>query len=188
MVRRMLKAEEINYQNQGLKITEIGKQLIDSFIPIKKYADQKWDGWWRLIIFDIPESKRHKRDQLRQLLKLYGYGQWQKLVYLTPHPVTKAVSEWLEEVDLYPQAMCFESKQVGKLSQRALAEIVFDHSKRINDWQILVTGWGNENPSEWIRRWEDLMVSDPWLPSELENQKITDLRQKAGELMKQIVR
>src|SRR5689334_11532298 len=29
----------------------------------------KWDGKWRLVIFDIPESSRDKRSQVRNLLK-----------------------------------------------------------------------------------------------------------------------
>ena len=187
-VRRMFKAEEIECYDQSLRLTERGKQIVDSFIPVRKFAKEKWDGLWRLIIFDIPECNRIKRDQLRQLLKLYGYFKWQKSVYLTPHPVIKAVNEWLEEAGLYPQAICFESRQVGGFSQRELAEMVFNHHKRLTEWHRLMTNFGDMDHSKWVRRWEELMVSDPWLPQILESEEIFTLRQKAGQLMKQIMR
>jgi phenylacetic acid degradation operon negative regulatory protein len=43
-----------------------------------------WDGKWRLLIFDIPEQKRHLRDKLRSLLNQLGFIQLQKSVWTYP--------------------------------------------------------------------------------------------------------
>jgi len=45
-----------------------------------------WDRKWRLVIFDIPESKRRARDALREALNRLGFLQLQKSVWVHPFP------------------------------------------------------------------------------------------------------
>lgn len=50
---------------------------------------------WFLAFFDIPESKRSLRDELRQTLVKLGFKQWQRSLYLLPkgvHSETKIVN------------------------------------------------------------------------------------------------
>ena len=59
---------------------------------------QKWDGLWRIIIFDVPESKRIVRTELRKAVSLYGFQQLQKSVWVSPFPCdefVKLVKEYL---------------------------------------------------------------------------------------------
>ena len=53
-------------------------------LQIKK--PEKWDGKWRLVMFDIPEDKKAARDALRAKLKDLKFIQFQKSVWLYPHP------------------------------------------------------------------------------------------------------
>lgn len=53
-------------------------------ITVKK--PEKWDGKWRLVIFDIPEEKRLARSVLQRKLKELGFWQLQKSVYMHPYP------------------------------------------------------------------------------------------------------
>lgn len=63
-------------------------------IPIPK----KWDKKWRMIIFDIPEKFKVARNILRNRLKLLGFKQIQKSVWVHPYPCW---SELKELVSLY---------------------------------------------------------------------------------------
>lgn len=69
-----------------VKISEKGKRLalryqIDEMkIPIMK----KWDGKWRIILFDIPERHGRARRALQHLLKTMGFYQFQKSVFIHP--------------------------------------------------------------------------------------------------------
>ena len=65
------------------KLTEAGK-LESLFIKARLPNKQKWDGKWRMIIFDIPEDARTERDRLRRLLKLNGFKILQKSVIINP--------------------------------------------------------------------------------------------------------
>jgi CRISPR-associated endonuclease Cas2 len=50
----------------------------------------KWDHFWRLILFDIPEKKR-MRAKFRRLLKTIGCYRLQKSVYVYPHDCKKEI-------------------------------------------------------------------------------------------------
>ena len=51
-------------------------------MKIKK--PEKWDGKWRIIIFDIPDTKKSARDALRGRLKMLGFYQMQRSVFVHP--------------------------------------------------------------------------------------------------------
>ncbi|KKT79163.1 CRISPR-associated endonuclease Cas2 [Candidatus Giovannonibacteria bacterium RIFCSPHIGHO2_12_44_12] len=46
---------------------------------------KRWDRKWRIVIFDIPEEKRRLRDALRHRLKILGYFEFQKSVFVFPY-------------------------------------------------------------------------------------------------------
>ena len=45
-----------------------------------------WDGKWRVLIFDIPERYRLRRDELRILLRQAGFERLQDSVWVHPFP------------------------------------------------------------------------------------------------------
>lgn len=58
---------------------------------------EKWDGKWRIIFFDIPEKKRRYRDELRSMLKIVGFKEFQKSIWIYPYPVPKFLKDILFE-------------------------------------------------------------------------------------------
>jgi len=52
-------------------------------MEIKKPA--KWDGEWRIVIFDIPERFKKAREALRMKLKDLGFRELQKSVLVLPY-------------------------------------------------------------------------------------------------------
>lgn len=59
-----------------------------------------WDGRWRLIIWDIPESSRLRRNQIRNFLKNLGFYRLQQSVFITPFPLPPAAVGYLRESGL----------------------------------------------------------------------------------------
>jgi len=45
---------------------------------------KKWDGKWRIIIFDVPEKQKAAREALRETLRNLGFQQIQKSCFLHP--------------------------------------------------------------------------------------------------------
>lgn len=60
----------------------------------------KWDGKWRLIIFDIPEDSHDKRDFFRHLLKRNNFKKLQASVFVNPYPLNREAVAYLKETGL----------------------------------------------------------------------------------------
>lgn len=83
---------------QAVKITSRGKQRlllynIDDLVLVKK----KWDKKWRIIIYDVDESKKYLRDVFQLMLRKLEFLQLQKSVYLTPYPCENEI-EYLRQI------------------------------------------------------------------------------------------
>jgi len=51
---------------------------------IKIRPMEKWDGKWRIVLFDIPEKSRKARDAIRHILKKSGFFEYQKSIFVHP--------------------------------------------------------------------------------------------------------
>lgn len=59
-----------------------------------------WDGKWRMVIFDIPEDNKDKRNILRLLLKKNKFHKLQNSVYINPYPLNREAVVYLKETGL----------------------------------------------------------------------------------------
>lgn len=84
-------------------------RLTELKLPILK----RWDGLWRVVIFDIPEKKRKVRNVLRECLKQWGFEELQRSVFIIPNPCRDAV-------ELLIHANCVE-KEVRFLEVKHLS-------------------------------------------------------------------
>jgi hypothetical protein len=88
----LVKKEESRYRltSQGFNIIKIFQK--------KEQPEELWDGKWRMIMFDIPEKRRDKRDWLRWQLTLLDYKPLQKSVFIGKQPIRKDLyEEFLEQ-------------------------------------------------------------------------------------------
>ncbi len=46
----------------------------------------RWDGKWRLVLFDIPNDKKKEADYFRGHLRKMGFKQLQQSAWITPYP------------------------------------------------------------------------------------------------------
>lgn len=51
-----------------------------------------WDGKWRVLMFDMRESRKHARDRLRRMLANAGFVRLQDSVWVFPYPCDEFVS------------------------------------------------------------------------------------------------
>ena len=54
---------------------------------------KRWDHLWRLVAFDVPETKKYLRDAFRQDLINYGFFPLQKSIYITPFACEEEIRE-----------------------------------------------------------------------------------------------
>ncbi len=74
----------------GYSLTPKGKNILLQLKP--KKLPKKWDGLWRIVMFDVYETNRTRRNALRNQLKEYGFVQLQKSVWLFPFPCDEFIT------------------------------------------------------------------------------------------------
>lgn len=70
---------------------------------LKIKSQKQWDKKWRLLIFDIPEVRRVKREALRGKLKELGFFPLQKSVWVIPFPCEKEIKLLRDFFNLKPK-------------------------------------------------------------------------------------
>ena len=70
-----------------IEITEKGKKklLKYEFDEMKIKIPKRWDGLWRIVIFDIPEKRKKARDAINYKLKDLGFYPIQKSTFIFPY-------------------------------------------------------------------------------------------------------
>ena len=57
---------------------------------------ERWDGKWRVVVFDIPEKRKRVRDALRGHLRQLDFYELQKSVFIHPYPCDDEVEFLIE--------------------------------------------------------------------------------------------
>ncbi len=182
-VSRLLSVGEIEKVEKGgsayYRLTSRGSNKLKENIPILNLAAKPWDGRWRIVIFDIKETKKFLRDAFRFKLLSLGFGQWQKSVYLSPHEIEQEINQYLQAKHLFPSAVCLVARQGDLGDDRALANRVWKLDDLNDDYQEFIEDCldlgesmkKNRINEEKIRNlwfnYEELIMKDPYLPKEL---------------------
>lgn len=101
-----IKTEKRNHQIY-IRLTEKGKSRAGMYQinDLKIKTPQRWDKKWRLVIFDIAELKRFKRDAFRGILRNLGMVPLQQSVWVYPHHCK-------DEIDLLRDFFGLTSKEL----------------------------------------------------------------------------
>ncbi|MFH1201160.1 MAG: hypothetical protein V1484_02450 [bacterium] len=76
---------DIENGKQFLSLTEKGERKLLYYQITEKKKNIKWDGKWRVVIFDVWENTRSKRNLLRMEIKNFGFIQLQRSVWIYPY-------------------------------------------------------------------------------------------------------
>ena len=70
-----------------VEMTEKGLRRLKKSHTRQSFAHDnlKWDGKWRVVVFDVEEKKRFARDKLRRELQLFGFKRLQNSVWVFPY-------------------------------------------------------------------------------------------------------
>jgi len=118
-IRKLYQSQMIDYKEDKKGIATItlslsGKKRILRYdldnMKIKKPL--KWDGYWRIVVFDIPEDEKKARSALRIKLKDLGFYPMQKSVFVYPYDCQDEVYFIAELFDIKPYVRFIVAKDI----------------------------------------------------------------------------
>jgi DNA-binding transcriptional regulator PaaX len=101
LIKKVFKKDNGEYV---IELTEKGRLKAMEYQLLKnlEIKNKKWDGRWRMIIFDIPEKFRKGRNALRWKIKKLGFYELQQSVFVVPYECQKEIDLVVNYFDLKP--------------------------------------------------------------------------------------
>ncbi|MBP2242332.1 phenylacetic acid degradation operon negative regulatory protein [Cytobacillus eiseniae] len=126
-ISRMNKQGWVQSEKVGNKsyysLTDRGQRRIDEAGKrIFKLMPEKWDGNWRIFMYNIPEEIRNIRDELRKELVWSGFGTLSTSCWISANDLEKQVFDLIEKYEISDYVDFFISKYVGPHENSQLVE------------------------------------------------------------------
>jgi DNA-binding transcriptional regulator PaaX len=99
-------------QSTYLRLTEEGRQKLRNIKVTNpnSLVSTSWDGLWRMILVDIPESRKSERESFRYLLKKAGFVCLKNSVWISPFPLEHMFTEIKKDLGLGTEVIVSVSK------------------------------------------------------------------------------
>ncbi|MEI8223628.1 MAG: hypothetical protein WCG20_00730 [bacterium] len=93
-------------QNDYARLTTKGRKKVTT---LKLESDTSllpnWDGQWRIILLDLPESRKSERESLRYLLKKAGFVCLKNSAWISPFPLEHLFTNIKQDLGLTTEMM-----------------------------------------------------------------------------------
>lgn len=80
----------------GWLLTSLGEERILEIKKKENFFKKRKDGKWVMVIFDIPEKLKSKRESFRRKLRFLGFKMLQKSIWICPLDVLKEINNFSE--------------------------------------------------------------------------------------------
>lgn len=139
-------------------------------------AQKKWNGYWTLVLFDIPEKHRQQRDYLRKFLTKLGFVQWQRSVWVTINDI----SDWLNKIftdwDLGLNLWSFKAQSLFQINDHQAIKKLFlddnlekDYADFVQHADLALKQRQKEQMKRLIEYFPELILEDKGIPDEFFN-------------------
>ncbi len=107
------------------RLTNEGKKKANSLKLESDNAilDPKWDGKWRIILLDLPESRKNERESLRYLLKKAGFVCLKNSAWISPYPFEHLFENIKKDLGLTSEIIIFTTDTMDTETQKVLFEM-----------------------------------------------------------------
>jgi len=116
-----------NSDNQKyLKITKKGQGKLNCIKLEGEEAlvSNTWDGFWRMIILDLPENRKSEREALRYLLKKANFICIKNTVWISPYPYEHLFTNIKKDLDLGTELMIIVTDKIDPETNLAFLEAI----------------------------------------------------------------
>lgn len=110
-VKNLEKSGHILTESMGrrryARLTPSGRQKLRSLglSGDTNLVSTAWDGKWRMVILDVPESDKEVRNALRYILKKAHFACLKNSVWISPHPFEHMLENMKRDLELDKEMM-----------------------------------------------------------------------------------
>ena len=110
--------------NEYARLTKQGKKKIHTLELESDTAlmNPSWDGFWRIILLDLPENRKSERESLRYLLKKAGFVCLKNSAWISPFPFEHLFTNIKEDLGLSSEMMIIVTEMIDEESKKVLFE------------------------------------------------------------------
>ena len=109
-------------KKEYIHLTKAGKKKANLLKLENKNAllNLSWDGFWRIILLDLPEDRKPEREALRYLLKKAGFIALKNSVWVSPYPFEHLFANIKKDLGLTTELMIIVTKFVDEETKQNL--------------------------------------------------------------------
>ena len=118
-------------QNDYARITQKGRQKLASLKldNTNMLSNPSWDGKWRIVLLDLPETRKAEREALRYLLKKAGFICLKNSAYVSPNPFEFLFQNIKKDFELTTELMIIVTESIDPETKKFLIQEFFDNMK-----------------------------------------------------------
>lgn len=140
-------------------LTDKGKRSMQEGVSrVYSIRNLKWDGYWRVVTYSIPENKRELRNQVRKDLTWIGFGMISNSVWVTPNPLEQQVLKMIKEHGLEDHIILFSSSEIVSHDKGEIVQKGWDFDGIDQAYQSFIERYSGKYEALKERAWNEQLT------------------------------
>ncbi len=112
--------------SQYFRLTPLGKQKLNNITLEAEgsLVSTQWDGYWRMILLDLPEDRKSEREALRYLLKKAGFICIKNSVWISMYPYENLFTNIKKDLGLTTEMMIIVTDKIDKETEEEFLRLI----------------------------------------------------------------
>jgi DNA-binding transcriptional regulator PaaX len=111
---------------QYFRLTPDGKQKLNNITldSDSSLVSTHWDGFWRIVLLDLPEDRKSEREALRYLLKKAGFVCVKNSVWISMYPFEHLFTNIKKDLGLTTELIIMVTDKIDEDTESAFLKLV----------------------------------------------------------------
>jgi DNA-binding PadR family transcriptional regulator len=111
---------------QYFRLTIEGRQKLHNIILEAEggLVSTTWDGYWRMVLLDLPEDRKNEREALRYLLKKAGFVCVKNSVWISMHPFEHLFTNIKRDLGLTTELIILVTDRLDEDTEQSFLKLI----------------------------------------------------------------
>jgi DNA-binding transcriptional regulator PaaX len=111
---------------QYFRLTSGGKQKLNNIALEAQgsLVSTTWDGYWRIVLLDLPEERKSEREALRYLLKKAGFVCMKNSVWISMYPFENLFTNIKKDLGLSTELIILVTNNLDETTEEVFLKLI----------------------------------------------------------------